>query len=240
MTAPLSPSQFGRAAEAVAERAAGMVEPGMRLGLGTGRMATALIAALRPRVVSGLRVQALCTSLATERRAREAGIELLGDTRQPLDLDLDGADEFDAQLDLLKGGGGALLREKVVAERCRRFWALVDSTKGVSRLAARHPLAVEVLPFGWQGTSELCQERLGCRAELRGGEERPFVTDNGNYVLDLHFEGGLERPRETSSVLAGIAGVLGHGLFLGLATAALVAEGEEVRVLGDLGARRAV
>lgn len=215
-----------------------MVEPGMRLGLGSGRMALALVEALRPRVVAGLSVQGLCTSPATEALARSVGIELLPNSLGGLDLDLDGADEFDAGLNLLKGGGGALLREKVVAQGSRRFWVLADSTKEVGQLASKHPLPVEVLTYDWQATAALCEARLSCRAELRGGLTEPATTDNGNYLLDLHFAKGLTDSDGAAQELSQIAGVLGHGLFLKMATAAIIFDSGEVRIIGDLDRRQ--
>lgn len=218
--------------------AAGLIRPGMRLGLGSGRMASAFIEALRPRIASGLRVQGLCTSRASEALALGAGIQLLSTSGGNLDLDLDGADEFDSSLNLLKGGGGALLREKVVAERSLRFWVLADSSKEVGQLGSTRSLPVEVLPYDWEGTAALCGARLACRPQLRQARGEPFVTDNGNYLLDLELTGGLSEPRATASLLGGIAGVLGHGLFLGLATAAIIFDRGQLRVLGQLDAER--
>jgi ribose 5-phosphate isomerase A len=235
----LGPEEFAAAAAEVGAYCAGLVGPGMRLGLGSGRMATAFIAALQPRIEAGLRVQGLCTSQATESVALTAGIEILSSADGPLDVDVDGADEYDRSLNLSKGGGGALLREKVVAQRSRRFWVVADSTKEVTQLATRQPLAAEILPFDWEGTAALCQQRLSCRPVLREGDGHPFRTDNGNYVLDLHFPSGLADPQEVAARLGGIAGVLGHGLFMGLATAAIIFDGRGVQVLGDLNAERA-
>ena len=234
----LAPRQFASVAAEVAAQAAGLIRPGMRLGLGTGRMASAFIEALRPRIQEGLRVQGLCSSKASELLARDVGIELLSTSDGALDLDVDGADEFDSSINLLKGGGGALLREKVVAEHSRRFWLLADASKQVAQLASLHPLPVEVLPFDWEGTAALCEARFACQAEVRGGAEVPVVTDNGNYLVDLHFPGGLADPGEVALRLSGIAGVLGHGLFLGLATAAIVFDAGGVRVLGNLDSER--
>jgi ribose 5-phosphate isomerase A len=234
----LSPEEFASAAAEVGSYCADLVGPEMRLGLGSGRMATAFIAALRPRIESGLRVRGLCTSSATERLALAAGIEVLSAANGPLDIDIDGADEYDLSLNLTKGGGGALLREKVVAQRSRRFWVVADSTKQVAQLATRHPLAAEVLPFDWEGTATLCQQQLSCQPRLREAGGTPFVTDNGNYVIDLHFPSGLADPAAAAAQLSAIAGVLGHGLFLGLATAAVIFDGRGVQVLGDLSAER--
>lgn len=234
----LGPEEFASAAAEVGAYCAGLVGPGMRFGLGSGRMATGFIEALRPRIDAGLRVRGLCTSEATERLALAAGIEILSSADGPLDVDVDGADEYDLSLNLSKGGGGALLREKVVAQRSRRFWVVADSKKQVTQLATLHPLAAEILPFDWEGTAALCQARLSCRPQLRDGGGQPFLTDNGNYVLDLNFQSGLADPEEVAGRLSGIAGVLGHGLFLGLATAAVIFDGRGVRVLGDLDAER--
>ena len=235
----LGPEEFASAAAEVGAYCAGLGGPGMRLGLGSGRMATAFIAALQPRIEAGLRVQGLCTSEATESVALAAGIEILSSADGRLDVDVDGADEYDLSLNLSKGGGGALLREKVVAQRSRRFWVVADSTKQVTELATLHPLAAEILPFDWEGTAALCQERLSCRPLLREEGGNPFRTDNGNYVIDLHFPSGLADPEEVAARLGGIVGVLGHGLFLGLATAAVIFDGRGVQVLGDLTAERA-
>lgn len=234
----LASSEFDSAAAQVAVHAAGLIEPGMCLGLGTGRMASAFIAALRPRIDQGLLVKGLCTSVATELRARAAGIEVLTSSQGKLDLDVDGTDEYDPGLNLLKGGGGALLREKVVAQHSRRFWVLADPSKQVRQLAWTHPLPAEILPFDWEGTAALCQARLHCRGQLRGGAATPFVTDNGNYIVDLDCQGGLADPAEVASQLNEVPGVLGHGLFLGLATACLIFDQDRVRVLGDLGTER--
>jgi len=234
----LGPEEFASAAAEVGTYCAALVGPEMRLGLGSGRMATAFIAALRPRIEAGLRVRGLCTSGATERLALAAGIEVLSAADGPLDIDVDGADEYDLSLNLSKGGGGALLREKVVAQRSRRFWVVADATKHVTQLATLHPLAAEILPFDWEGTAALCQQRLGCQHRLREAGGKPFVTDNGNYVIDLHFPSGLADPRAVAVQLSEIAGVLGHGLFLGLATAAVIFDGRGIQVLGDLSAER--
>lgn len=235
----LAPEEFASAAAAVAIHAAELIRPGMRLGLGSGRMASAFIEALRPRIASGLEVKGLCASKASEAIARNVGIEILSSSGGTLDLDLDGADEFDAQLNLIKGGGGALLREKVVAQCSRRFWVLADSSKEVGQLGSTHALPVEVLPFDWEGTEARCRAQLSCRTERRrqpSGD--PFVTDNGNFLLDLHFEEGPPDPHMVALRLGEIAGVLGHGLFLDLATAALVFDQGKVRVLGQLDRER--
>ena len=209
----------------------------MRLGLGTGRTASAFLDALEPRVREGLRVTAVCTSEATERRAREMGIEVLDGTGPGLDLDVDGADEVTPALDLLKGAGGAMVREKMVAERSRRFWVVADSSKRVGRLGERATLPIEVLRFDWEGTRRRIESLCRSATRLRGGGV-PFVSDNGNLVLDADLAGCAMPVRELALRLSEIPGVVGHGLFLGLATAAVISDGRRLEVLGDLeGAR---
>ncbi len=205
----------------------------MRLGLGTGRTASAFLDALEPRVRRGLVVSAVCTSEATERRARSMGITILPDTGEGLDLDIDGADEVTLELDLVKGAGGAMVREKIVAERSRRFWVVADSTKRVGRLGERAALPIEVLRFDWAGTQRRIEAVCRLQTRLRGGPE-PFISDNGNLVLDADLAGCSEPWPELAQKLAGVPGVVGHGLFLGLATAAVISDGHGVEVLGDL------
>lgn len=205
----------------------------MRLGLGTGRTASAFLDALEPRIRQGLVVSAVCTSEATEQRARSLGIEILPDTGEGLDLDVDGADEVTPDLDLVKGAGGAMVREKIVAERSRRFWVVADSAKKVGRLGERTWLPIEVLPFDWQGTQRRIEGLFRLRTRLRGGRD-PFISDNGNLVLDADLEGWSRPWRELAQGLAEVPGVVGHGLFLGLATAAVISDGDSVEVLGSL------
>ncbi|MGH7611821.1 MAG: ribose 5-phosphate isomerase A [Candidatus Dormibacteria bacterium] len=228
-----SPAEFASAAAQVAEFAAAQIRSGMRLGLGSGRMASALVQTLGERVRSGLEVEALCTSVHTEALAKGAGIPLIADSQAPLDLDLDGADQYDRVLNLLKGGGGALLREKVVARASLRFWVLADPSKHVRRLGQGRGVPAEVLPFDWRGTARVCAQELGCRPHLRQVAGRPVLTDNGNYLLDLEFP-DPPPPRTLARTLEQVPGVLGHGLFLGLATAAIVSDGRRLHVLGDL------
>ncbi len=216
--------------------AAGRIPIGARLGIGSGRTVNAFLLALAPRIAAGLAVEAVCASVATERLARSVGVGILAGDAGPLELDIDGADELDDRLRCLKGGGGALLREKVVAANSRRLWILADRAKRVRRLGTRTPLPVEVLPFGWEWTRERLRA-LGLSVERRGGDV-PVRTDNENYLLDCRLAGGLDDPEGLGGRLAAIPGVLEHGLFLGLATAALVAEADQVVVLGDLDASR--
>ncbi|HUY96879.1 MAG TPA: ribose-5-phosphate isomerase RpiA [Verrucomicrobiae bacterium] len=220
----------------VGAAAAALIPPGICLGIGSGRTVASFLGALAPRIAAGLGVAGVCASLASEELARQAGVEVIDGVRTPLDLDIDGADEIDSELGCLKGGGGALLREKVIAVNSRRLWILVTSDKRVARLGSARPLPVEVLPFGWEWTAERLRD-LGLEPARRGGEH-PLRTDNGNFVLDCTSVGGLPDPAGLDRSLSGVPGVVGHGLFLKLATAALVADGEQVTRLGDLDARR--
>ncbi len=202
--------------EAMARRALQLVPEGARLGLGSGRAAQAFVRVLGERVRAGLRVCCVPTSRATEALAAREGVPLatleqLGE----LDLAVDGADEVSPALDLMKGYGGALLREKIVAAAARRLVILAQPAKQVAALGARGVLPIEVIPFGWSYCARRLAE-LGCRPERRLAGDAPFVTDGGHHILDcavapLADPAGLERRLEA------IPGVVGTGLFLGLA-----------------------
>ncbi|MCR4404141.1 MAG: ribose-5-phosphate isomerase RpiA [Candidatus Acetothermia bacterium] len=208
------------------ERAVDYVQSGMAVGLGSGSTVFYAIQRLAERVRAGLEVRCIPTSLVTERLARSLGLRLLDFSEvAELDLVIDGADEVDPNCNLVKGGGGALLREKVVAAAARRVVILVDETKLVGRLGA-FPLPVEVLPFGWQVTLRRL-ERLGCRATLRERGGEPFLTDNGNFIIDCHF-GEISAPAELEREIDLIPGVVESGLFLNLADLVLVGRREGI------------
>jgi ribose 5-phosphate isomerase A len=201
--------------------AAGMVEDGQVVGLGTGTTVAYLLVALAKRVREGLRFVGLCTSEQTESAARAAGMTVSSLERYPrLDLDIDGADQVDSDLNLIKGHGGALLREKIIASAARRFVVIVDESKLVRHLGEPPCLPVEIVPFGWTST-RAALEGLGAKAELRGGEAAPFRTDNGNLILDCRFA-TLADPAEIAARIKALPGVIEHGIFLGLASIALV------------------
>ena len=214
---------------AAAELALESVESGMLLGVGTGSTARFFIEGLSRRAASGLRVTAVATSEETARMVAAAGIPVVDDIDRPIDLAVDGADEIDPALNLLKGHGGALFREKLVAVAARRFLVIVDESKVVQRLGQTY-VPVEVLPFLWRLTAERLAG-LGASWELRGGLDAPFRTDNGSLVVDLTFPGGVGDSERTAALIKGVTGVLEHGLFLGLTTACLVAGPKGVRVL---------
>ncbi len=219
------------APEASAVAALAFVEDGQVLGLGTGRAAEAFVRALARRVKDGLSVRAVPTSERTAALAGGLGIPLatLAEVGR-LDVTFDGADEVDPQLDLIKGYGGALVREKIVAASSDRLVILVGEEKLVDRLGQRGRLPVEVIPFG----AALARERLralGCEPELRKtADGEPYRTDNGNLILDCRL-GPIEKPGELDTAISGIPGVLGTGLFIGLADAVVVQRGDDVEVL---------
>jgi len=213
-----------------AEKAVEFVQDGMKIGLGTGSTAAFAIDAIGRLVKDGYDILAVPTSIASEKQARDLGIPLTTlEEAGTLDITIDGADEVDGNLDLIKGMGGALLREKIVAYSTRQEIIIVDDSKVVRELGTKFPLPVEVVQFS-HGRTRMFMEELGCRAELRGGAT-PFVTDNGNYIYHLHFERGIRDPYELQRKLDDIPGVVETGLFLKMAKKVVVASENEIRVM---------
>lgn len=200
------------------------VQDGMLLGLGTGSTAHQFLLALGARIRDGglSGVRGVATSKATERAARDLGIPLADLPATGVDLAVDGMDEVDPSFDAIKGLGGALLREKVVAESARRFVLIGGSDKRVPRLGTHVPLPVEVLPFGRARTEALVRD-LGLEPTLRAGENGPFLSDNGHPVLDCGLPPGFD-VADVAASLESIPGVVGHGLFLGMAHAVYLAD----------------
>jgi ribose 5-phosphate isomerase A len=217
-----------------AERAVGFVESGMRLGLGTGSTARHVLTLLGQRKAAGeLRdIAGVATSRETESDARRLGIPLISlDARQHLDLCIDGADEVDPRLDVVKGMGGALLWERIVADACERVIIAVDDRKRVKRLGERAAIPVEVVPFGWR-THITHLESMGCLATLRcDAEGRPYVTDSGHHIVDCRFPGGVPDPYAVERALRERTGIVATGMFLGVATHVVVAHDEGVDVI---------
>lgn len=216
-------SNRANAKKAAAAAAAGLVQDDMTLGLGTGSTADLFLERLATRIAEeGLRVRGIPSSEATARKANELGIELIPLTDDAsIDLTVDGADEIDPDLHLIKGGGGALVREKMIAWRTEETYVVIaDESKIVEQLGA-FPLPVAILPFGWQATmSEL--EDKGCRPSLRERSPGdPLVTDDGLYVIDCEFP-TIPDPQLLESSLEEILGVVACGLFCGLADIALL------------------
>jgi len=222
---------------AAAAKALELVRDGMLLGLGTGSTAAIFIDLLGERVRAGLRVTAIATSRRSQEQAAALAIPVVEEIEGPVDLAIDGADEIDPQLNLLKGRGGALAREKLVAVAARRFVVVADAFKLVPRLGVG-VLPVEILPFLWRGTVGRLEVHGFAGWTLRGGVDKPFVSDNGNLVVDFTLREGLADPAAFGARLKEVTGVVEHGLFTGLATACLVAAEEGVRVLGSLESAR--
>lgn len=211
-----------------AERALTLVEDGMTLGLGTGSTAARFVDLVGGKVKEGLKVRCVPTSEATRAQAERLGIPLITLDQQPfLDLTVDGADELDAELRLIKGGGGALLIEKIVATASGRMVVIADASKQVETLGA-FPLPVEVVRFGLGATRnmiEVLAADAGCRGEIRQRmkpDGQPFTTDSGNFILDCAF-GSIPEPEGLDEALKLIPGVVENGLFLGIADAAIIA-----------------
>ncbi|MFC7679727.1 ribose 5-phosphate isomerase A [Paenibacillus sp. GCM10028914] len=205
-----------------AEKAVEYIQDGMKVGLGTGSTAYYAIVRIGERVKQeGLRIQAVATSKASEKLALEHGITLTPFERlDRLDLTIDGADELDSQLRLIKGGGGALLREKITAFHSDLLLIVADEGKLVPSLGA-FPLPVEIIPFASEWTLSAL-EKLGCRAELRKDESgHLFISDNGNYIADCKF-GIIEFPEQLQKQLKGIPGVVEQGLFIEMADKAFI------------------
>jgi len=219
-----------------AARALLSVRDGMKLGLGTGSTAKHFVDLLGERVRAGLKVLGVPTSEATRIQAAECGIPLTTlDDVDRLDLTIDGADEIDPSLNAIKGGGGALLREKIVAAASDRMIVIADDTKWVDALG-RFPLPVEVIPFGLAATRRamagaFAQSGVSGQMVLRkGGDGHVFVTDGGHWIIDAHL-GRIEDAPRLAGLLNPIPGVVEHGLFIGLASTVILAGAQGIRVV---------
>ncbi len=218
MPTPLSLADIAK--QAAARHATGFVEDGMKLGLGTGSTAAFMVAALGERIRNeGLQVTCVATSTRTAEQARQEGVTVVAlDDAKWLDMTIDGADEVDPQLHLIKGGGAALLQEKIVATASDRMVVIADAAKLVPHLGA-FPLPVEIVPFGWQTTKALIEELLvdlevmnrDCVLRMKG--DQPLITDERNFIVDLHLK-WIGNPRQVALALNQIPGVVENGLFL--------------------------
>ena len=227
----MTPDEQKRSA---ALKALDLVQDGMRLGLGTGSTAAMFVEAMAERVAGGLKVTGVPTSEATRLQAEGLGIPLVELDETELDLTIDGADELDADLSLVKGGGGALLREKIVASASARMIVIADESKVVDALG-RFPLPIEVNRFGLRATEIAigkAADSLGLSGPLtlRMTGAEPFATDGGHLILDASF-GRIRDARALSDALHAIPGVVEHGLFLGLADLAVIAGPSGIRTL---------
>ena len=222
-------ANLDKAKKLAAEKAAALVESGMKVGLGSGSTAVHLVERLGVLARDeGLKIDCAATSTRTADLARKVGLKVHDlDALGRLDLTIDGADEIDPQFNLIKGGGGALLQEKIVAAASDRMVAIADSTKLVDNLGA-YPLPVEVIPFGRETTARLIGELLdrvdvrGKAMTLRKSGDKPFVTDCGHHILDLAL-GFISNPRQLSTALNQIPGVVENGLFIGLCDTIIIA-----------------
>jgi ribose 5-phosphate isomerase A len=214
--------------EAAARASLRFVRDGNVVGLGTGSTAAYAVRFLAERVHAGLKIRGIPTSLQTRELAKTAGIPLTTlDEVQQIDVTIDGADEFDPRLNLIKGGGGALLREKIVASVSRQVVIIADSSKQVLVLG-KFPLPVEVIPFA-QALLTRKIEALGAKVTIRQtAEGRPFVTDEHHHLLDCHF-GEIPDPPALARKLEGMPGIVEHGLFIGLASTVLLAKDDRVQ-----------
>lgn len=225
-------SPIDAAKYAAACRAAELVDDGMKLGLGTGSTAVWFVRKLSERIQEeGLRIKGVPTSSRTAEQARALGVPLATlDELRWLDMTIDGADEFDGDLNLIKGGGGALLQEKIVATASDRMVVIADKTKVVETLGA-FPLPVEVIPFGWRTTSALIQELLagldvlGQKVVMRMAGDAPYVTDEGNHILDLHLK-RIGDARQVAMLLNQIPGVVENGLFIDICDTVIIGHGD--------------
>jgi ribose 5-phosphate isomerase A len=212
----MDPNILSDCKKRAAERAAAVVQDGHIVGLGTGSTAKFLIESLGERVRLGLKITAVATSIATERLATELGIRVVSlNEVERIDITIDGADEINPDFDMIKGGGGALTREKLVALASRERVIVVDETKLVTVLGRSYKLPVEVLPMAWTHTSRALNE-LGSQSHLRHQADKPLITDNGNYILDCDF-GGIADPAGLEKTIKLLSGVVECGLFIGIA-----------------------
>jgi len=240
MSGELSP--IDKAKFVAAKRAVDFVDDGMRVGLGTGSTAAWMVRCLGELVrEDGMQIKGVPTSTRTAELARQVGIEVISlDEAKWLDLTIDGADEFDANLNLIKGGGGALLQEKIVATARDQMIVIADVAKEVAQLGA-FPLPVEVIPFGWQTSKALIEETLinldvlGRDTTLRMNGDAPFVTDEGNYLLDMHLS-RIGNVRQLALVINQIPGVVENGLFIDICDVVVIGHGDGKVEVRDINA----
>ena len=227
MAAANEPDLRDKEKQIAARAAVQLVEDGNIVGLGSGSTAAHAVRFLAERVRDGLKIVGIPTSQQTKHLAQQLGIPLTTLEEHPqIDIDIDGADEIDPQLNLIKGGGGAFLREKIVASVSRRFIVIADSAKQVKRLGM-FPLPVEVVPFA-QSLIKTRIEVLGAKVSLRNyAYGNPYITDEGHHILDCTF-GEIAEPRDLANKLCAMPGVVANGLFIGMAEMALVGKDGEV------------
>lgn len=217
--------------KAAALKAIEFVRDGMVIGLGTGSTAKHMVIALGEQVRAGVKLRGVPTSQETAALAREAGIPLLdSENRWEIDVAIDGADQVDPEFNLIKGGGGALLKEKIVAASAKQFIVMVDHTKQVPVLGGSFPLPIEVVPFGWGSTAREIEALTKSRVVLRERSGTPFKTEAGNLIVDVHLD-YITQPRELETALNLIPGVVETGLFVGRTNVLIVGTPQGVQTL---------
>ena len=219
-----------RLKQTAAEKAVEEIQPGAIVGLGTGSTVYYVLLALGEKVRDGLNITGIATSKQTEKISANQGIPLSTLAEHPvIDLTIDGADEIDPSLNLIKGGGGALVREKIIAHASKRLVIVADASKSVSVLGSTFALPVEVLQFGWEATQAainiICDE-----STMRNNGEKPYISDNGNYILDCRFD-AIRQPAQVELQLNNLPGVVENGLFVNRADKAIIGttSGVEIR-----------
>lgn len=217
--------------KAAALKAVEFIRDGMVVGLGTGTTAKHMVIALGDRVRSGMKLRGVATSAETAALAKQAGIPLIdSENRWEIDVAVDGADQVDPDFNLIKGGGGALLKEKIVAASAKQFIVMVDYTKQVPVLGGSFPLPIEVIPFGWGSTAREIEALTKSRVALRERDGTPFKTETGNLIVDAHID-RIDRPRELETALNLIPGVVETGLFVGRTSLLIVGTPQGVHTL---------
>jgi len=212
-------------------KAVEFVRDGMIVGLGTGSTAKHLLIALGERVRAGMKLRGVPTSQETAMLARESGIPLIDtENRWEIDVAIDGADQVDPEFNLIKGGGGALLKEKIVAARAKQFIVMVDYTKQVPVLGGSFPLPIEIIPFGWGSTAREVEVLTKSRVVLRECDGAPFKTEAGHLIVDVHID-RIDRPGELETALNLIPGVVETGLFVGRTSVLIVGTPQGVHTL---------
>jgi ribose 5-phosphate isomerase A len=215
--------------------AADLIKPGVKLGLGTGTTVAYFIEALGQKIKAGLDIKCVPTSKASHALAVKHGLPMITLEQEPfLDLTVDGADEFDSEFNLIKGGGGALLFEKIVATSSKRMLVIADESKRVDKIG-KFPLPIEVIPFGWKATGWKIDKafkllKIDAKMKLRMKDGKPFTTDAGHFIIDCAMKGDLD-PRRAESIICCLPGVVDTGIFIGVCGRVLMGTDKGVETL---------
>jgi ribose 5-phosphate isomerase A len=227
----MTPENLDNLKKAAAHKAIEFIRDGMVVGLGTGSTAKHLLVALGEQVRAGRKLRGVPTSQETAALARESGIPLIDtENRWEIDAALDGADQVDPNFNLIKGGGGALLKEKIVVASAKQFIVMIDHTKQVSVLGGSFPLPIEVIPFGWGSTARKIEALTKSRVVLRERNGVPFKTEAGHLIVDVHID-RIDRPGELETALNLIPGVVETGLFVGRTNVLIVGTPQGVHTI---------